>query len=344
MRKFLPALGLAISCLCVSKVALAQDLHFSQLSETPLLRNPALAGLFSGDVRVQTVYRSQWNNITDAYKTGSANMEFKIPVGSGDDFATIGGQVLYDRAGTAALTSTHLLPVINFHKSLSQERSLYLSLAAMGGYVQRSIDRSKITTNSQFDGQHYVPGSADGETFTKASYGYFDATIGMSLNGQMGDNPDNNVYAGVAYHHFNKAKNVSFYSNYDIEMAPKITISAGVRTGIDDYSYLTMEADHNKQLSYNSTVMGVIYSRKLDAAENPRYLFHMGGYYRLNDAFIPVVKLEAKPLAIAVSYDANMSELKRVSNGQGGFEISVTFQKYTSNDYSSLQSTKCPKF
>ncbi len=344
MKKFLQILTLAIICLVNGNSATAQDLHFSQLSETPLLRNPALAGLFSGDVRLQTVYRSQWNNITDAYKTGSANMEFKIPVGNGDDYATIGGQILYDRAGSASLTSTHLLPVINFHKSLSQERNLYLSLAAMAGYVQRSIDRSKIITNSQFDGQHYIPGSADGESFTKSNYGYFDATVGISVNGQIGDNTDNNVYAGVAYHHFNKAKNISFYSNYDLEMAPKLTISAGIRTNVDDYSYLTIEADHNEQLSYNSTVIGTIYSRKLDDVENPKYLFHIGGYYRLNDAFIPVVKLEAKPIAIAVSYDANMSELKRVSNGRGGFELSLTFQKFTANDYSSQEATKCPKF
>jgi hypothetical protein len=43
-----------------------QDIHFSQIFETPFLRNPALAGLFNGDIRVQTVYRSQWNEVTDA--------------------------------------------------------------------------------------------------------------------------------------------------------------------------------------------------------------------------------------------------------------------------------------
>ncbi len=322
----------------------AQDIHFSQLSETPLLRNPALAGLFSGDVRIQTVFRSQWNSITDAYKTGSANLEFKIPVGNGDDYATLGGQILYDRAGSAALTSTHILPVVNFHKSLGGERSAYLSLAAMGGYVQRGLDRSKISTNSQFDGQHYIPGAPDGESFTKSNYGYFDATVGMSFNAQIGSNTDNNIYAGVAYHHLNKAKNVSFYTTYDIDLAPKWTFSAGLRTNVDDYSFITLEADFNKQLSYSSTTIGTIYSRRLDDPENPKYTFGIGGYYRLNDAFIPVVKLESKPIAISVSYDANMSELKRVSYGRGGFEISLTFQKFTANDYSSMEATKCPKF
>ena len=37
-----------------------QDFTFSQFQEMPLLRNPAIAGLFAGDIRLQSAYRSQW--------------------------------------------------------------------------------------------------------------------------------------------------------------------------------------------------------------------------------------------------------------------------------------------
>ena len=53
----------------------AQDIHFSQFFETPLLRNPALAGIFSGDLRIQAVYRNQWNSVTVPYQTTSLNGE-----------------------------------------------------------------------------------------------------------------------------------------------------------------------------------------------------------------------------------------------------------------------------
>src|SRR5579862_4264405 len=56
-----------------------QDLHFSQFFEAPLLRNPSLAGIFTGDYRVQGVYRDQWNSVTDGYRTGSFNAEYKMP-------------------------------------------------------------------------------------------------------------------------------------------------------------------------------------------------------------------------------------------------------------------------
>ena len=80
MKKSVPnlLLGLLLS-IAISQVN-AQDIHFSQFFEAPLLRNPALAGLFNGDLRFQMVYRNQWNSITDAYQTGSLNGEYKVPV------------------------------------------------------------------------------------------------------------------------------------------------------------------------------------------------------------------------------------------------------------------------
>jgi hypothetical protein len=89
---------------CLMLSAKAQDIHFSQFFEAPLLRNPSLAGIYTGDVRVQAVYRDQWNSVTNAYKTGSLNGEYKMPVGKGDDFLTLGLQMMYDRAGTVGFT------------------------------------------------------------------------------------------------------------------------------------------------------------------------------------------------------------------------------------------------
>src|SRR5829696_3218462 len=87
----------------------SQDIHFSQYFEAPLYRNPALAGIVNGDYRIQTVYRSQWNSITDAYKTTSLNAEYKLPIRN-DDYLTLAVQVFHDKAGTTNLTTTHLLP------------------------------------------------------------------------------------------------------------------------------------------------------------------------------------------------------------------------------------------
>lgn len=336
-------LALAITAVIPLSVV-SQDIHFSQFFETPLLRNPALAGIFTGDIRVQAVYRNQWNSVTVPYQTGSLNGEYKKPVGRSDDFLTIGGQILYDKAGTVALTATHILPTLNYHKSLSADKNMYLSLGFMGGWVQRSIDRSKVTTNSQYDGTGFNPGLSDGESFPRNSYSYLDASVGMSFNTQVGENTDNNIYLGLAYHHFNKATKVSFYGNPNYEMIPKWVGSAGVRMNLNEFSFFTLEGNYSKQGPYTETIGGALYSWRLDDIDDPKYILHAGGFLRWKDAFIPVVKLEFRPIAVAVSYDGNISQLKSASQGRGGFELSLTYQKFLDRNNSSSEAVRCPKF
>src|SRR5829696_3452345 len=153
----LKSLSIALLLSAASVCTFAQDIHFSQFFEAPLLRNPSLAGIYSGDIRVQGVYRDQWNSVTNAYRTGSINAEYKMPIGRSDDFITTGVQALFDRSGTVGLTSAHLLPAVNYHKSLSDSKLMYLSLGFMGGIIRKSVDMSKMTTDSQYGPGGYDP-------------------------------------------------------------------------------------------------------------------------------------------------------------------------------------------
>jgi type IX secretion system PorP/SprF family membrane protein len=325
--------------LFASSTASAQDIHFSQFFEAPLLRNPSLAGIFTGDIRVQAVYRDQWTSVTNAYKTGSLNAEYKMPIGKADDFITMGMQMLYDRAGTIGWTSTHILPALNYHKSLSSDRNSYLSLGFMGGMVQRRFDRSKMTTNSQYDG------GGDGETFDKASYTYLDGSVGLSYNANIGNNPDNNYFLGAAFHHFNRPNN-SFYRNANIELNPKWVFSGGVRFGVSEYAYMTLQADHSRQGPFSETVAGGMYGLKLGGdPDKPDYTIHAGAFLRWDDAIIPVVKLDYAPFSVAISYDVNVSKLKPSSYGRGGLELSISYIGFMKRlERSTLNSVLCPKF
>ena len=315
-----------------------QDIHFSQFFEAPLLRNPSLAGIYTGDIRVQAVYRNQWNSITNAYKTTSINAEYKMPVGKGADFITPGIQILYDRAGTVSWTSTHILPALNYHKSLSAEKNMYLSMGFMGGPVQRMFDRSKMTTNSQYDGQ------GDGEYFVAPKYTYIDAAVGMSFNAQLNADPANNYFFGVAYHHFNHPKN-SFYRNASSELDPKWVASAGVRFSVTPISYFTIMADHSRQGLYQETIGGALYGVKIgDDWEKPLYTLHGGLFMRWKDALIPVIKLDYVPFSVSLSYDVNLSQLKTSSYGRGGFELALSYVGFTKKNNSTLNAVQCPRF
>jgi type IX secretion system PorP/SprF family membrane protein len=321
----------------------SQDIHFSQFFEAPLLRNPSLAGIFEGDIRVQGVYRDQWNSVTNAYRTGSLNAEYKMPIGRGNDFFTAGLQILYDKAGTVGLTTTHLLPAINYHKSLSDEKVMYLSLGFMGGIVQKRIDYSKITTDLQYGGGGYDPSAPNGEYFPDANLNYFDGSFGASFNTTFGTDYKNTMFVGAAYHHFNRPQN-SFYHNANIELNPKYVFSVGMKLNIDDYTFFTLQADQSVQGPFRETIGGALYSWKLGDPEVPAYTLHAGAFLRWKDALIPVVKVDMNSLSVAISYDVNVSQLKTASQSRGGFELSITYLSFLDRYNSSRDKVLCPKF
>ncbi|HEX8607316.1 MAG TPA: type IX secretion system membrane protein PorP/SprF, partial [Pedobacter sp.] len=82
--------------------ALAQDLHFSQYFNSPLLVNPANTGFIpEGDHRLGINYRNQWASIGNPYKTFSIFGDGQF---FGERFENgwlgVGGALLRDVAGS----------------------------------------------------------------------------------------------------------------------------------------------------------------------------------------------------------------------------------------------------
>jgi type IX secretion system PorP/SprF family membrane protein len=323
--------------------AKAQDLHFSQFFEAPLLRNPSLAGIFTGDIRVQGVYRDQWNSFTNAYRTGSLNAEYKMPVGATNDFITTGMQMLYDKAGTVGLTTTQVLPALNYHKSLSNDKVEFLSLGFMGGLIHKSIDMTKMTTNNQYNGGSNST-APTGETFPLPNFNVWDASVGMSYNTSFGEYAENSLFVGAAYHHLNKPKN-SFYRDATSALNPKYVFSAGAKWHLDDYSSFTVHADHSQQGTVKETIAGGLYSYNTGSfVDDAACVMHFGAFLRWKDAFIPVVKIDMRSLSVALSYDVNVSQLKTASQGRGGFELSLSYVGFFDRNNSARDAVMCPRF
>jgi type IX secretion system PorP/SprF family membrane protein len=345
MKRWLKQFGFGIAA-CLSGVwGYGQDVHFSQFFEAPLWRNPALAGIFTGDIRFQGVYRTQWGSVTVPYQTGSFNGEYKMPIGSSNDFLTIGGQIVYDRTGTTRFTTTHLLPSINYHKAIGGEKNAYLSLGFMGGMVQRSIDRSKITTSSQYDGTGFNPVLDINEDIANYNLIYGDASVGLSFNSSIGESEQDNFFVGAAYHHFNRPRN-SFYRNPAVELEPKWVYSAGLRTGLTPGSYLTIQADYAMQGTYRELLAGVLVGFPVGQAAfaESNYALHFGLFTRWSDALIPVIKIDFYPFSASFSYDANFSKLRTASQGRGGFEVSLSYIAFSNRNNSSRNALLCPRF
>ena len=102
----------------------AQDPHFSQFFEAPLLRNPSLAGLFDGDIRIQGVYRSQWGVYRRRMKQDL--LTWNINNRSGKQM--ISSQRDYRCCTTVPapqILQQPMYPAVNYHKALNADQSKF---------------------------------------------------------------------------------------------------------------------------------------------------------------------------------------------------------------------------
>lgn len=336
----------SISFLILARVSIAQDIHLSQFFNTPLLRNPALAGVFTGDFRIQSVYRNQWQSIGFPYQTHALSTEYKFSVGQADDYMTIGGSAFYDMAGVMKLKTIQIMPAINFHKSLSGHKMSYLSGGFMAGFINRQFDGQNLTFDNQYVGGRFDPSAASGENFTGLTRSFLDVATGLSYNGAIQETGA--FYVGASYWHFNKPV-LSFLSDA-VVLDPKWQMNAGLRLPLSEYTELTTEVNWLKQGAFSQTMAGGVLRYNLSEMANlseegiEHFSVGIGAFVRLQDAIIPYIEIRYNHWDVGLSYDVNTSPLKAASQGRGGFELSLGYRIFTRNHHPQLRSLRCPRF
>jgi len=78
----------------------AQDIHFSQIGNSPLNISPALTAVFSGDIRFVGNFKSQWQSVPVDFMTFSGAYEMKFLNKNMPNSQFGGGLIFnYDQAG-----------------------------------------------------------------------------------------------------------------------------------------------------------------------------------------------------------------------------------------------------
>jgi type IX secretion system PorP/SprF family membrane protein len=329
--------------LLTANFANSQDINFSQFYELPLLRNPALAGIFAGDIRATSAFRSQWQSVTVPYRTLALGLEYKKPIGrNSNDFITIGFQATNDIAGDSRLSRTQLFPVFNYHKSLDSEKDTYLSAGLMGGPVMQRFDPSQLSFDDQFVNGSYSPANPTKQVFTNTGFTYWDAAAGINFSSIAGENT--RYYIGLGLFHFTKPK-VAFQKQYDIILNPKWVVNAGLSIPTSDQNKLIVYADYFMQGGSRQVQGGLLLSHDLEAGdENQKTTISGGAFYRLNDALIPVIKLDYRQFGIGITYDVNISKLKTASQYRGAYELTLSYKAFRNGQNSSADKVRCPAF
>jgi type IX secretion system PorP/SprF family membrane protein len=326
-------------------ISRAQDIHLSQFFETPILRNPALAGIFTGNIRAQIVYRNQWRSVGYPYTTKTFSTEYKFRLPQSNDYMTAGIQAFFDVAGATRLTTIDVMPVINFHKSLNLEKNAFLSAGFAAGIVQRNFDDKRLTFDNQYNNGSFDPLAPSGENFSYFKATFVDFATGISFNGGLSNG--GNFYLGASIYHLNRpAKN---YTAEGFHLDPKIQGNAGLKAPLNDQIELLLEGNYSKQGSYSETIAGgglMYYLTDMSEAATDVKSVALGGalFVRLRDAIVPVLKLNYNNMEVSCSYDVNISSLSAATNGRGGYELSLSFKGFTTSTNAGLNMVRCPRF
>lgn len=328
--------------LIVSKGLVAQDINFSQFYELPLLRNPSLAGIFEGDIRITSAFRSQWGSVTTPYKTMALGAEVKFNVGQGDNFLTLGTQITSDQAGDSKLNRSQLLPSLTFHKALGYDQNTYLSLGVMGGPVQQRFDASALTFSDQFVNGAYSATNPTHQQLPNSNVTYADGAVGLTFSSAFGYNIK--YYVGAALFHFTEPK-VAFDQSHDVRLNRKMAVNVGLSIPTSDYDKMIVYGDFFTQGGNRQMQGGFLFKHDLEqTGDDQGKAIYFGSFYRWDDAIIPVVKLDFYPMSVGLTYDVNISKLKSASQVRGGFELSLSYKSFLNIRNSSAEKVRCPSF
>ena len=326
----------------IALIAGAQDVNFSQFYELPLLRNPALAGNFRGDIKATGAFRTQWLSAAGVpYRTQALGIELKSGVSeSSDDYKVIGLQVTNDQAGDSKMGKTQILPSFTFQKSLSDQTNSYLALGAIGGPVQQRFDPTDLKFADQFVNGEYSSTNPTAQVFSRTNMTYWDFSMGLAYSGEFGR--DIRYYAGAACFHIFTPK-VNFNEDNDVRLNRKFIFNAGLSapTGPDDR--VIIYADVFMQGGNRQAQGGFMYKHDMVEAEDDETMsISAGSFIRWGDAIIPVVKFDLYKVAIGFTYDINISKLTVASKMRGGFEATLSYRGFLNIRNTSSQKLRCP--
>lgn len=312
-------------CVAAAWSSQGQDVHFSQFYESAILRNPALTGIFTSDYKVGVMHRNQWSSIgPGSYRTTVGTAEVRLPINNHvNDYITVGMLGYLDKAGRVDFQTMGFYPAINYNKSLEDEYSSYLSVGFTGGYIQRSIDLSKMTFDNQYQNGGFDPTYSNGEAnMPDPKLNHWDLGAGVSFNSSVSE--DLSYFLGVAAYHFTKPRR-SFYANNElIRLDTRWNGNAGIHWIIDDAYSVQLHVNYIRQGAHQEIIVGGLgrWSR-FDVRNRQTFALYIGAFYRYKDALVPTLKVDYKGQTFAISYDVNTSTLRPATNMRGGVEFSV---------------------
>ncbi|GAB4302319.1 MAG: hypothetical protein Kow0068_25070 [Marinilabiliales bacterium] len=313
--------------------AVAQDVHFSQFNQTPLIINPALTGSGLGIHRAGLNYREQGTFFTKGYISYSAFYDGKYSFkkrtiknkNSKQPYFGIGGVFINDRAGDSKMGTTNIGLSVAYFMELIEKH--VFSIGFQGSFGQRSIDYSDLRWDSQYINNSFSQNNPPEYLKPEENFSYPDVATGISW--RYTKDRFFKSTAGIALHHVNSIKlryldveNQILDRKINIHGQAEYMFKSTVVTLIP--SFLYQRQGKLQELVYGTLVKLQVNEKYQDSKFLESYV-GLGLFNRHNDSFTATLVISSKNTRIGINYDFNYSSLKRASNFKGAIETSVVF-------------------
>lgn len=319
MKKIL----LSVLIVGMANLVLAQDIRFSQYYTAPQLYNPALTGYFNGDVRAHAIYKSQWEAPFNAYRTIGGGADFAILKNKlrGSGFG-VGVNFYSDQAGDLDFNTNQMMLSLGYTQKLSELFPNNLSVGFQMTGANRSINMSKAIFESDLVG-------TGSDVVDVDNYWYFSMGVGMLWYAQPTSGV--NFYLGGSV--FNLLKpNQSFFISGNDELHLRYVGQAGLDFEVNSRMDMMVSAMYQKQGPSQEFIMGAMGRYDFSDVGSDGFRLGIGVWYRVQDAIIPVVRMEYSDFVLTFNYDVNTSTLTKATRGNGGPELSLTYTGFWNKD------------
>lgn len=334
----------------------AQDIHFTQMHSTPLFVNPALTGLFKGDIRVAGIYRSQWRAISSEanFSTTAVSVDGKIMnlVGNSDWLAA-GIAIYTDAVGTAGYRENYFDISAAYNLSLGTSGNTYASFGAQAGINQRRFDMNSAQFGNQYGGLGYDGSLDSGENFQNDGANLFNLSAGGIFYQSKSKRQYN--FAGIGFYYL--AGSGYSFSGVQMENIPmKMSIQAGTAVQISSFFDLVPGFNFLWQSNHYQINTGNFFRFVLAAPKRSNIFraISVGPFVRLTggsesgfsmESLMIATKVDFDDLSVGVSYDFTLSDLSEVNSNRGAFELSLVYTPwFREASYGRGGAMTCPRF
>jgi len=292
------------------------------------LLNPAITGLYDGDIRGGLNYRTQWTGFTKGFNTYSFFIDapLKYLKAGKNNVLSIGLALTNDKSGDAVLNNFKIDIPISFQLGLAGGDHI-LSIGVQPNYFIRRIDESAINFGNQFDYdiQDFNGNLFSGEVFNSSSFRAFDMNAGLAYKG----NPRRyiNYTIGVAINHLLSPKETFLSDNNILPMRITAHATADLGLGKNQKFHIMPLFLYMKQAKAKEMTRGLLFGYHLNPLSPDDIEIFAGVSERLKDAIHFIIGGDWNGIRLGMSYDYNTSDLKLASKGFGAIEVSLMYIK-----------------